>query len=99
MARNYSEQKRARMKNFVAAVSALLMLAGQASAQMVEKAAPAASMTATPQKKSGAKKAVKKTAKATVLPNSAESVAERSARLKRECKGGVNAGACAGYTR
>ena len=65
------------MKLFFAAVSALLMLAGQASAKTV----------------------VEKTAKATVLPNSAESVAERSARLKRECKGGVNAGACAGYTR
>jgi len=33
------------------------------------------------------------------LPSSAETVAERSARLKRECRGGVNAGACAGYTR
>lgn len=30
---------------------------------------------------------------------SEETVSERSARLKRECKGGVNAGACAGYTR
>lgn len=29
---------------------------------------------------------------------SEETVAERSARLKRECKGRVNAGACAGYT-
>ena len=32
------------------------------------------------------------------LPGSAETVKERSARLKRECKGRVNAGACAGYT-
>ena len=88
------------MKLFFAAVSALLVLAGQASAKVVvEKTAPAASVTATQQKKSVAKKTMKKTAKATVLPNSAESVAERSARLKRECKGGVNAGACAGYTR
>lgn len=30
---------------------------------------------------------------------SAETVRERSARLSRECKGAVNAGACAGYTR
>ena len=30
---------------------------------------------------------------------SEESVGERSARLRRECKGAVNAGACAGYTR
>ena len=33
------------------------------------------------------------------LPGSAETVRERSARLQRECRGGVNAGACAGYTR
>lgn len=30
---------------------------------------------------------------------SAESSAERDRRLKRECKGQVNAGVCAGYTR
>ena len=33
------------------------------------------------------------------LRGSEESVAERNRRLKRECKGGVNAGACTGYTR
>jgi hypothetical protein len=32
------------------------------------------------------------------LPGSEESAKERSSRLKRECKGRVNAGACAGYT-
>ncbi len=32
------------------------------------------------------------------LPGSAETIKERSTRLKRECKGRVNAGACAGYT-
>jgi hypothetical protein len=32
------------------------------------------------------------------LPGSAELPAERSRRLTRECKGRVNAGACAGYT-
>ena len=32
------------------------------------------------------------------LPGSAETTGERNARLKRECKGRVNAGACAGYT-
>ena len=32
------------------------------------------------------------------LPGSAETTKERSTRLKRECKGRVNAGACAGYT-
>ena len=33
------------------------------------------------------------------LRGSEESVLERNSRLKRECKGGVNAGACAGHTR
>ncbi len=32
------------------------------------------------------------------LPGSGETEKERSSRLKRECKGRVNAGACAGYT-
>ena len=32
------------------------------------------------------------------LRGSEESPSERSNRLKRECKGRVNAGACAGYT-
>ena len=32
------------------------------------------------------------------LPGSAETTKERSTRLKGECKGRVNAGACAGYT-
>ena len=32
-------------------------------------------------------------------PGSQETTKERSARLQRECKGGANAGACAGYTR
>ena len=32
-------------------------------------------------------------------PGSQETTKERSSRLQRECKGGVNAGACAGYTR
>jgi len=33
------------------------------------------------------------------IRGSEESPAQRSARLKRECKGGVDAGACSGYTR
>jgi hypothetical protein len=33
------------------------------------------------------------------LPGSAETSKDRSRRLKRECQGQVNAGACAGYTR
>jgi hypothetical protein len=33
------------------------------------------------------------------MPGSQETTRERSARLKRECKGRVNAGACEGYTQ
>ena len=43
-------------------------------------------------KKTGASGQVK------FLPGSAETTKERSSRLMRECKGRVNAGACAGYT-
>jgi hypothetical protein len=33
------------------------------------------------------------------VSGSGESSKDRDSRLKRECKGAVNAGACAGYTR
>ena len=45
------------------------------------------------------KKASKKSVRSVFMKGSAETTAERNARLKRECKGAVNAGACAGYTR
>ncbi|MEO7401780.1 MAG: hypothetical protein ABIV07_13625 [Polaromonas sp.] len=53
--------------------------------------------------KPAAGKAKKKSAKTgggqiKFLPGSAETARERSTRLKRECKGRVNAGACEGYT-
>lgn len=50
-------------------------------------------------KKKAANKPVNPVGKAKFLRGSEESTAERNARLKRECKGGVNAGACAGFTR
>lgn len=58
-----------------------------------------ASDDGTGKKPAAKKKAPKKSAKPTYDRGSAETTAERTARLKRECKGGVNAGACAGYTR
>ena len=49
--------------------------------------------------KSTASKAKKKASgQIKFLPGSAETTKERTSRLKRECKGRVNAGACAGYT-
>lgn len=50
-------------------------------------------------KKPAKEKAKAQGGKATFIRGSEESVSERTARLKRECKGGVNAGACAGLTR
>lgn len=57
-----------------------------------------------PEKTKADKKAAKATAtghvgKVTFLRGSEETAQERSTRLKRECKGRVNAGACEGYTR
>ena len=57
-----------------------------------------------PPVKSATNKKAKKTktqsgAKAKFIPGSQETKKERSARLTRECKGEVNAGACTGYTR
>ena len=53
--------------------------------------------------KSKSKKAAKSGAagggKVTIIPGSGETPAQRTARLKRECKGAVDAGACTGYTR
>ena len=49
-----------------------------------------------------AKKKAKKASRgsnATFNPGSAETKKERTARLTRECKRQVNAGACSGYTR
>ena len=41
----------------------------------------------------------KKAKAAKFMSGSQETKKERVARLKRECKGSVNAGACTGYTR
>lgn len=74
---------------FLAAMLVGTAHAGASSAASGDK--PAAS--AKKKKKTGASGQVR------FLPGSAETVKERSSRLKRECEGQVNAGACAGYTR
>ncbi|MBH1957310.1 MAG: hypothetical protein I8H70_01315 [Burkholderiales bacterium] len=63
--------------------------------------AHASTSAAEPGRKTVAGKAKKKAGSGgqiRFLPGSAETTKERGARLKRECKGGVNAGACSGYT-
>ena len=75
------------------ALAALLM--GGAHART----APAADGTqAVAAKSAKAKKRAAGGGQIRFLPGSAETVKERSSRLTRECKGRVNAGACAGYT-
>lgn len=80
------------------AVRASLLVAAlafsTAQAQNAPEPAPAKAV-----KKKTAKSTKPATAgKAKFVPGSAETVAQRAARLKRECKGRVNAGACEGYT-
>ena len=63
-----------------------------------------ASEVLNPPAKSIAKKKAKNSrhaagAKAKFIQGSQETKKERAARLTRECKGEVNAGACTGYTR
>ena len=75
------------------AVVALLMGSSHAlSAESAGQPVKAKKKTATDTRKG-------QVGKVTFLRGSEETTGERSARLKRECKGGVNAGACAGYTR
>lgn len=70
--------------------AALISNAGAKMASASEGDSPAAS------KKAGAKTG--QVSRVKFLSGSEESAKERSTRLKRECKGRVNAGACAGYT-
>ncbi len=80
---------------WVAALAGFLLTTG-AQAQAPE--------VLNPPTKTAAKKKAKKAkattgAKAKFVPSSQETKKERSTRLMRECKGGVDAGACAGYTK
>ncbi|MFC6284791.1 MULTISPECIES: hypothetical protein [Polaromonas] len=76
-------------------VASALLLGGNVHAQAGDADKPAKAKT---QKKKAAA-AGGQGAKAKFMPGSQETRSERIARLKRECKGGVNAGACEGYTR
>lgn len=90
--------KKSLMGTILAVVMMAALVANNAQAQA--QPAPEADKPA----KSKSKKATKSGAtsgggKVTFIPGSGETPAQRTARLKRECKGGVDAGACAGYTR
>ncbi|MDB5895545.1 MAG: hypothetical protein JWQ88_3076 [Rhodoferax sp.] len=78
------------MRPSIAALLVCALFVPHADAN-VSKHPPASDQTAKAKKKAGGK-APK------FVPGSAETTAERDRRLLRECKGRVNAGACAGYT-
>jgi hypothetical protein len=88
-------RKKSLMTPFLAALMAAVLSLSQVHAQTTP--APEGDKPA----KSKSKKAAKagSGAKAKFLQGSGETTAERTARLKRECKGAVDAGACSGYTR
>ena len=87
--------KKQTIKIAAACAVAAIMLAQTARAQALDLLNPPLQVQAkkktTKQKSAGSK--------AKFLPSSQETTKERSARLKRECQGAVNAGACSGYTR
>lgn len=85
----------------LALLAAAVFLGGNALAQNQ----PAQDESKPAKSKSKSKKTAAKSdapsagGKVKFISGSAETPAQRSARLKRECKGGVDAGACSGYTR
>jgi hypothetical protein len=79
-------------------LSGAAVLAQGASSAEDRKQTSAAADASSPQKSS--KKSSQKSSAPKVLPSgSGETPAQRAARLKRECKGMPNAGACTGYTQ
>ena len=76
----------------VAIAAAMLMGHAQAKNAPAQDGAAKSTSKASVKKKSGTSGQVR------FLPGSEETTRDRSKRLQRECKGRVNAGACAGYT-
>ena len=72
-----------------AAVLAVISMLGMAGSQ---------GLAATKKEKAQKTAATQPGKSAKFIPGSQESAKERATRLKRECKGRVNAGACEGYT-
>jgi hypothetical protein len=81
---------------WVVSVAVVFGLVGTVQAQTADGVTqPAKSKS----KSKAKKKAAPRGNKVKVVRGSEETAGERSTRLKRECKGRVNAGACEGYTR
>ncbi|WP_411877372.1 hypothetical protein [Polaromonas sp. YR568] len=80
---------------------AALMIAALAAtgAQAQTQSAPEGDKPAKSKSKKAAKSGAASGGKVTFIQGSGETPAQRTARLKRECKGAVDAGVCTGYTR
>ena len=90
------------MRSILAAFMAAALAASHVQAQT--QPAPEGEKPAKSKSKSKSKKSTKAGSagsggKAKFITGSGETAAQRTARLKRECKGAVDAGACSGYTR
>ncbi|MEO7885120.1 MAG: hypothetical protein ABI893_18275 [Polaromonas sp.] len=79
-----------------ALLMATALLGGPVNAQSAQEGVKP-SKTETKAKKTAVKSGTG--SKAKFITGSGETPGQRDARLKRECKGAVNAGACTGYTR
>lgn len=90
---------RSAMPAMSCAVMCAVMWLGVAHAQTVSSAGEPAKPAAVAKTKKAVVKGKTARSKAKFMPGSEETPAQRSARLKRECLGAVNAGVCAGYTR
>lgn len=91
------------MKNFVVkpAWALLLMsmvLMGNAHARSPSSGAGDSPSASKASKTTSSKSKAAYVSQIKFLPGSEETAKERSSRLKRECRGRVNAGACSGYT-
>lgn len=91
---------RAGMPEFLLAALMLtaLILYPLAHAAHAGDTAPSSAKAAESAKPKDGKKKTGSKQKTKPVQDSAETPAERKARLQRECRGAVNAGACSGYT-
>lgn len=84
--------------NALAAVLAMALLGGNVQAQSAQDGVKPAKAKKT-RKTAAQPGATLPGGKVKFISGSAETAGQRDARLKRECKGAVNAGVCTGYTR
>jgi|GEM_PF-1232592 len=90
-----------RKKSLMASMLAVFMVAALAASHAQAQTQPVQEGDKPAKSKSKSKKAAKSGSggKVKFISGTGETPAQRTARLKRECKGGVDAGACSGYTR